>query len=100
MLEDVQSVETMLHMVIRTAEFVLLFHARRSAAGQRARGGGHGAGAHGLSASCLHFVSTMSKYLPGGLPPDSVCEEEPEVLEDMQRLIDEFHDNSKCVQRK
>lgn len=42
----------------------------------------------------------MSKYLPGGLPPDSVCEEEPEVLEDMQRLIDEFHDNSKCVQRK
>lgn len=34
----------------------------------------------------------------GGLPPDSVCEEEPEVLEDMQRLIDEFHDNSKCVQ--
>ena len=32
----------------------------------------------------------------GGLPPDTVCEEEPAVLADMQRLITEFHDNSKC----
>jgi hypothetical protein len=33
----------------------------------------------------------------GGLPPDSVCEEEPEVLRDMERLIHEFHDNDKCA---
>ena len=34
--------------------------------------------------------------LTGGLPPDSVCEEEPGVLKDMERLIHEFHDNEKC----
>ena len=33
----------------------------------------------------------------GGLPPDEVCEEHDAVLKDMARLIDEFHDNSKCV---
>ena len=32
----------------------------------------------------------------GGLPPDEVCEEHDAVLKDMARLIDEFHDNSKC----
>ena len=31
----------------------------------------------------------------GGLPPDGVCEEEAEVLRDMERLIHEFHDNDK-----
>jgi 8-oxoguanine deaminase len=31
----------------------------------------------------------------GGLPPDSVCEEEPAVLLEMERLIEDFHDNSK-----
>ena len=37
--------------------------------------------------------------LTGGLPPDSVCEEEPDVLKDMERLIHEFHDNEKCAWR-
>jgi hypothetical protein len=36
--------------------------------------------------------------LAGGLPPDSVCEEEPDVLKDMERLINEFHDNEKCAE--
>jgi hypothetical protein len=35
----------------------------------------------------------------GGLPPDAVCEEEPAALEDMERLITEFHDNSRCGPR-
>lgn len=33
----------------------------------------------------------------GGLPPDSVCEQEDAVLVDMERLINDFHDNSKSV---
>jgi hypothetical protein len=33
----------------------------------------------------------------GGLPPDEVCEEQAAVLKDMERLIAEFHDNSKCA---
>ena len=32
----------------------------------------------------------------GGLPPDTLCEEDGSVLEDMKRLIKEYHDNSKC----
>ncbi len=32
----------------------------------------------------------------GGLPPDSVCEKEADVLVEMERLIKDFHDNSKC----
>lgn len=32
----------------------------------------------------------------GGLPPDSCTEDETACLADMQRLIEEFHDNSKC----
>ena len=31
----------------------------------------------------------------GGLPPDSVCEEEDACLKDMRRCIEEYHDNSK-----
>jgi cytosine/adenosine deaminase-related metal-dependent hydrolase len=31
----------------------------------------------------------------GGLPPDSVVEEEPDILEDSQRLIEQYHDNSR-----
>jgi len=31
----------------------------------------------------------------GGLPPDSVCEQEADVLVEMERLINDFHDNSK-----
>jgi 8-oxoguanine deaminase len=30
----------------------------------------------------------------GGLPPDSVVEEEPDILRDSQRVIETFHDNS------
>lgn len=26
-----------------------------------------------------------------------MCEEEPDVLKDMERLIHEFHDNEKCI---
>lgn len=33
----------------------------------------------------------------GGLPPDSCCEDEDACLADMKRLIEEFHDNSKCA---
>ena len=33
----------------------------------------------------------------GGLPPDSVCEEEPAALADMERLITQYHDNSRHV---
>ena len=33
----------------------------------------------------------------GGQPPDAVCEEEDAVLEDMARVIAEFHDNSRCA---
>ena len=29
------------------------------------------------------------------MPPDKVCEEEDFVLKDMERLIGEFHDNTK-----
>lgn len=32
----------------------------------------------------------------GGLPPDSVCEEEPAILADMSRCILDFHDPSRC----
>lgn len=31
----------------------------------------------------------------GGAAPDSTCEEEPHILQDMERLIHEFHDNSR-----
>ena len=31
----------------------------------------------------------------GGLPPDSVCEQEPQILLDMARCIEKFHDNSR-----
>ena len=31
----------------------------------------------------------------GGIAPDSVVEEEPAILADMERCIKEFHDNSK-----
>jgi cytosine/adenosine deaminase-related metal-dependent hydrolase len=31
----------------------------------------------------------------GGLPPDSVVEEESEILKDSQRLIENYHDNSR-----
>ncbi|KAK9824862.1 hypothetical protein WJX74_001467 [Apatococcus lobatus] len=31
----------------------------------------------------------------GGLPPDTLCEDEADVLEDMRRLIAQYHDNSK-----
>ena len=31
----------------------------------------------------------------GGLPPDDCCEEEPACLEDMKRVIEKYHDNSK-----
>lgn len=37
---------------------------------------------------------SMSKS-KGGMPPDKVCEEEDFVLKDMERLIGEFHDNTK-----
>lgn len=32
----------------------------------------------------------------GGLPPDSCCETEKHALEEMKRLIEAYHDNSKC----
>lgn len=32
----------------------------------------------------------------GGLPPDSCTEDESVCLADMKRLIEEFHDNSRC----
>jgi len=31
----------------------------------------------------------------GGLPPDSVVEREPDILKDSQRLIEQYHDNSR-----
>ena len=31
----------------------------------------------------------------GGIPPDSLCEEEDAILDDMKRCIKEFHDDSK-----
>lgn len=31
----------------------------------------------------------------GGLPPDSVCEEEDAALAAMKQLIEDFHDNEK-----
>ncbi len=31
----------------------------------------------------------------GGLPPDSVVEDEPSILKDSQRLIEQYHDNSR-----
>jgi 8-oxoguanine deaminase len=31
----------------------------------------------------------------GGLPPDSVVEKEPDILKDSQRLIEQYHDNSR-----
>jgi len=31
----------------------------------------------------------------GGLPPDSVVENEPDILKDSQRLIEQYHDNSR-----
>ena len=40
-------------------------------------------------------VSTISKS-KGGYGPDSLCEEEDEVLVEMKRLIDTYHDNSRC----
>ena len=33
----------------------------------------------------------------GGLSPDSCCEEEGPCLEDMRRLIEEYHDNSRYM---
>ncbi len=35
----------------------------------------------------------------GGLPPDSCTEDEAACLADMRRVIEEFHDNSKCASR-
>lgn len=32
----------------------------------------------------------------GGLPPDSCTEDEALCLDDMERCIKEFHDNSRC----
>ena len=32
----------------------------------------------------------------GGLPPDDCCEEEAACLEDMERLIHDYHDNTRC----
>jgi 8-oxoguanine deaminase len=32
----------------------------------------------------------------GGLPPDSVVEKEPDILNDMQRLVSAYHDPSEC----
>ena len=32
----------------------------------------------------------------GGLPPDSCTEDEALCLNDMERCIKEFHDNSRC----
>ena len=31
----------------------------------------------------------------GGLPPDSLVEKEPDILKDSQRLIEQYHDNSR-----
>ena len=31
----------------------------------------------------------------GGLPPDHICEEEEDILRDMRRVIEEFHDDSR-----
>lgn len=33
----------------------------------------------------------------GGLPPDSCCEEEDAALEEMKRLVETYHDNSRSV---
>ena len=33
----------------------------------------------------------------GGLPPDHICEEEEDILRDMQRVIEEHHDDSHCA---
>ena len=33
----------------------------------------------------------------GGLPPDSCTEDETACLTDMQRLIEQFHDNGRSV---
>ena len=32
----------------------------------------------------------------GGEAPDSTCEEEEDILKDMERLIPEFHDPNRC----
>ena len=39
-----------------------------------------------------HAAVVQSK---GGLPPDSCCEDEEACLQDMQRVIEEHHDNSR-----
>ena len=31
----------------------------------------------------------------GGLPPDSIVEDESVALKDMRRVIDQYHDNSR-----
>ena len=32
----------------------------------------------------------------GGIPPDELVEQEPDILADMRRCIAEYHDNSRC----
>ena len=32
----------------------------------------------------------------GGIPPDELVEQEPNILADMRRCIGEYHDNSRC----
>lgn len=33
----------------------------------------------------------------GGLPPDALVEKESDILKDSQRLIEQYHDNSRCA---
>ena len=33
----------------------------------------------------------------GGLVPDCCCEKEDACLQEMRRLVEDYHDNSKCV---
>lgn len=49
-------------------------------------------------APCLHGGARSETVLQskGGLPPDDCCEEEDACLADMQRVIEQYHDNSRC----
>jgi cytosine/adenosine deaminase-related metal-dependent hydrolase len=58
-----------------------------------------GAEATGIRFSPTRGSMSLSKK-DGGLPPDSVVQEEQEILADSQRVIQEFHDASQLSMKK
>jgi cytosine/adenosine deaminase-related metal-dependent hydrolase len=48
----------------------------------------------GMRFTCVRGSMSIGES-GGGLPPDSVVESEPEILEDSQRLIEGYHDTSR-----